>query len=251
VGGKGLLVAWVDSSLLICVGICVGIYLLRMEPKAATIVSVATSVCGSSAAAATAKSLNVPETDGTVNTVIAVMSLFSTPLIPLLPRAKEVFSEYVVGAWIGGAINSTGPVSAAGAIAGDAILRIALVIKMTQNLLIVPICMILAVVCEGKQVKELWQVLVKRFPKFVWGFLLTSLVVTLIPADEDRTLFVNNSFVASEWISLMGFVVIGFELNVKEILANSNDRKTLILYLVMQAANLGTTLGWAMLAYPQ
>ena len=250
VGARGLLVAWVDTVILIVVGTTNGVAALKMTRDHATIVAVATSVCGSSAAAATAESLGVPKDDSTVKTVIAVMSLLSAPLIPILPQFKRYFSHYVMGGWIGGAVNSTGPVSATGAIAGDDILRVALVVKMAQNLLIVAVSLVLTLKkAHGKKsVRELAALVFLRFPKFVWGFLLTSVIVTAISSNKQHV-YVNNTFAASEWISLMGFVVIGFELDVGKMMGSAKDMSVVKLYLLLQTINLFTTLGWSYIAF--
>jgi uncharacterized membrane protein YadS len=93
--------------------------------------------------------------------------------------------EVLGGAWIGGTIDSTGAVAAAGAFLGDKAMYVAATIKMIQNILIGVIAFFVAlywctrVECApGQQVRisEVWH----RFPKFVLGFTGMSILFSLI-----------------------------------------------------------------------
>jgi uncharacterized membrane protein YadS len=64
--------------------------------------------------------------------------LFALPSIFLLPWPAGVWglSDAVAGAWIGGNIDTTAAVTAAGTLAGEDALKIATIVKVTQNALI-------------------------------------------------------------------------------------------------------------------
>ena len=64
--------------------------------------------------------------------VFALLSIF------LLPAAANGLglSQPVAGAWIGGNIDTTAAVSAAGALAGEQALQLATIVKTTQNALL-------------------------------------------------------------------------------------------------------------------
>ena len=89
----------------------------------------------------------------------------------------------MAGAWIGGNIDTTAAVSAAGAIAGEQALQIATIVKTTQNALLGVVAVALTAYFAfrvertrgrrpGRGRRELWE----RFPKFVLGFLAASVI---------------------------------------------------------------------------
>ena len=104
--------------------------------------------------------------------------------IPAICKAVGM-PEVLAGAWIGGTVDSTGAVAAAGAFLGPKALQVAATIKMIQNVLIgvTAFCVALywctKVECvDGQQVSamEIWN----RFPKFVLGFLAASIIFSFI-----------------------------------------------------------------------
>ena len=68
----------------------------------------------------------------------SLVVVFALPSIFLLPAAASGLglSQAVAGAWIGGNIDTTAAVSAAGAIAGEQALQLATIVKTTQNALL-------------------------------------------------------------------------------------------------------------------
>lgn len=81
----------------------------------------ATCICGSSAAVAIAGSIHTSKDEKrlqikqSTQTIIAIMGLLNTPLLPLmaLVHTSLGINPIVVGSWIGGSIDSTGQVIAA------------------------------------------------------------------------------------------------------------------------------------------
>ena len=93
--------------------------------------------------------------------------------------------QAVAGAWVGGNIDTTAAVTAAGAIAGEQALQIATIVKTTQNALLGVVAVALTAYFAfkvertpaarpGRGPRELWE----RFPKFVLGFLAASVIAT-------------------------------------------------------------------------
>lgn len=139
IGLRGLAVAWVDTILVLMVGIFIASNLMGLERKDAIVVTGATSICGTSAAKALSSSIHGSQyVDDVCKTIIAIMSVANAPLMPILPIFKTVIglNSAVVGAWIGGSIDSTGQVTASAQMGGDQVLRTAVIIKMAQNILI-------------------------------------------------------------------------------------------------------------------
>ena len=81
------------------------------------------------------------------------------------------------GAWMGGTIDSTGAVAAAGAFLGDKALYVAATIKMIQNIPIGVIALAIAYywathVEKNNQANEISAMEIwHRFPKFMIGFI--------------------------------------------------------------------------------
>ncbi|MEM3479238.1 MAG: putative sulfate exporter family transporter, partial [Candidatus Bathyarchaeia archaeon] len=102
---------------------------------AATMAS-ATSICGVSAAIATGGAIKADPKE--VSYTISLVLLFSIPLTVLMPFIAKAagIPDAVAGAWIGGTIDTTPAVVAAGALYSDRAMKIASVVKMAQNVLI-------------------------------------------------------------------------------------------------------------------
>ncbi|CAE7631885.1 unnamed protein product [Symbiodinium microadriaticum] len=172
------------------------------------------------------------------------------PLLPLL-RTKINMNPVVVGSWIGGSVDSTGQVIASASLGGDAVLESATIIKMAQNVLIGPICLGLTVYFQ-KSFKP--TILVEKFPLFVVGFFITSLIANIIRmsntvSDDISDLVISNSWFVSEWINLVGFARIGLQIDINSFLKNTSDHVVLYTYLVVQSLDLLTTLGWSYILF--
>ena len=260
IGLPGLMVAWGDTVIVIAVGSLFAMKIMGMQLRDALVVAGATTVCGSSAATAISAAVHhqsdpsaPPFVDKACSTVIALMGLLNTPLMPLLPllHTKGNMNPVVVGSWIGGAVDSTGQVIASASLGGTAMLESATIIKMAQNVLIGPICLALTVYFQ-KSFKP--SILFEKFPLFVVGFFVTSLIANIIRlsntvSDDIGDLVISNSWFISEWINLVGFARIGLQIDINTFLKNSSDHVVLYTYLAVQSLDLVTTLGWSYLLF--
>jgi len=149
--GKSLIVGWIDTPI-IFIGISlIGIKIMKLDSNTSIVLSAATSICGASAANAVGSTLNASKDAITYS--IAIMGIFTVPLIPLMPiihaqvlnKFINGWNDSVCGAWIGGSIDTTGAVIASAAIVSDEAKTVAAVVKMLQNCLTGPICLGLAV----------------------------------------------------------------------------------------------------------
>ncbi len=189
---------------------------LGLDDRLRALLSSAVSICGISAAIAAAGAVQAKKEQLAYTASLVVV--FALPSIFLLPLAAGALglSPPVAGAWIGGNIDTTAAVSAAGALAGEQALQIATIVKTTQNALLGVVAVALtayfAVHVERSATSarpsaaQLWE----RFPKFVLGFLIASVVGTLYVAavgsaaarpviatvNDLRTLFLILAFVS-------------------------------------------------------
>jgi uncharacterized membrane protein YadS len=259
VGLPGLMVAWGDTILMSALGTFLAMKVMQMNLKDALVVAGSTCICGSSAATAISASIHIqvegeePFVDKACSTVIALMGMLNTPLMPLLPllHTRLNMNPVIVGSWIGGSVDSTGQVVASASLAGSAVLESATIIKMAQNVLIGPICLALTIYFQ-KSFKP--SILLDKFPLFVVGFFVTSLIANIIKlsgavSDDISDLIISNSWFLSEWVNLIGFARIGLMIDVNTFIKNSSDHVVLYTYLMVQTLDLVTTLGWSYLLF--
>jgi uncharacterized membrane protein YadS len=94
-----------------------------------------------------------------------------------------------------------------------------------------------------------------RFPKFVLGFilasLLASLVVKMLPSGQDLigAVISGSSKTLRGWFFCLAFTSIGLETNFRELARHFRGGKPLVLYVAGQSLNLCLTLLMAWLMF--
>ena len=259
-GAPGLIVAWGVTPTVILFMWFFGTRWLRMPSKRLTIIiAAATSVCGVSAAIATAAACRAKKQELTL--VVGMTMLFTVLMMVAMPAAARLLGLDVMvgGAWLGGTIDATGAVVAAGAMLGEEAEKVAAIIKMIQNILIgvVAFCVALFWVTRVDRdpsaprpsLMEVWY----RFPKFILGFALASLAFSfvLLPTVGDVRVaeILDVSKVFRAWLFCLAFVAIGLESNFKELASQLVGGKPIILYVVGQSFNIALTLLVAWLVF--
>ena len=195
---------------------------LKIEDKLRALLATAVSICGVSAAIAAAGAVQAKKEQ--LAYAASLVIAFALPSIFLLPWLADLFglSEPVAGAWIGGNINTTAAVAAAGAIAGEEALQIATIVKTTQNALIGIVAIALtayfALKVERKSAEEarptfgqFWE----RFPKFVLGFIAASIIGTVYLAAGGDKAAISTVNDLRTWFLIFAFVAIGLEFSLK------------------------------------
>jgi uncharacterized membrane protein YadS len=158
---------------------------LGLDDKLRALLASAVSICGVSAAIAAAGAVQAKKEQ--LAYTASMVIIFALPSIFLLPAAVSLLGldQAVGGAWVGGNIDTTAAVTAAGAIVGEQALQIATIVKTTQNALLGVVAVALTAYfafavernpdAARPRARELWE----RFPKFVLGFLAASIIATL------------------------------------------------------------------------
>ena len=188
-----------------------------LDDKLRAVMSTALAVCGVSAAIAAAGSVKAKKEQ--VAYVIALVIIVALPLMILLPIIASVLHlpNAVAGAWFGGNIDTTAAVIGAGTIYNDSTQKIAAIVKSTQNVLIGVVAFLLAIYYASKNeggqqpnLKLIWD----RFPKFVLGFILASILYSfgLIDGGKGTTLEAIKN-----WAFTLAFVSMGMEFAFGEI----------------------------------
>lgn len=263
IGLPGIFVAWVVTPVVLITTFWFGQKILKISSKTMNItISADMSVCGVSAAIAVAAACRAKKEELTL--AIGLSMIFTAIMMILLPAIIKALGlpEVLGGAWIGGTIDSTGAVVAAGAFLGEKALNVAATIKMIQNILIGLVALGVAMywsmkVDKEKGVKvgmsEVWL----RFPKFILGFLgasiLFSAIHTAIGNDLGNALLdqgMARGFIKNlrEWLFCLAFVSIGLSTNFRILKGYFKDGKALTLYICGQSFNLLLTLlmAWIM-----
>jgi uncharacterized membrane protein YadS len=198
IGIPGIFVAWVVTPIVLISTFIFGQRVLKIpSPTLNIVISADMSVCGTSAAIATAAACRAKKEELTLS--IGLSLVFTSIMMIVLPAFIKAVGipEILGGAWIGGTIDSTGAVAAAGAFLGPKAMYVAATIKMIQNVLIGVTAFGVAVywttkmeVRDGERVgfDEIWN----RFPKFVLGFLAASILISSISASLELRRFVDG-----------------------------------------------------------
>jgi uncharacterized integral membrane protein (TIGR00698 family) len=259
-GPYGLVIAWVVTPVVLFVMFKYGSRVLKMERELALPISAAASVCGVSAAIATGAACKAKEDYITIavgqTLIFTVLMMVGMPVLARLLGLSEVMA----GAWIGGTVDSTGAVPAAGEMIGPLAMEAAVTIKMIQNILIGVIAFVVATWWVTKVEKapdghkpspwEIWF----RMPKFIIGFLIASIVFSfvLIPSlgNEGVEGILKSTKVFRSMFFSLAFVSIGLHSNFRELGKYFKKGKPLNLYWVGQAFNILLTLlfVWIMLS---
>lgn len=196
---------------------------LGLDDKLRALLASAVSICGVSAAIAAAGAVQAKREQ--LAYAASLVIAFALPSIFLLPWLARVFGlpDAVAGAWIGGNIDTTAAVAAAGALAGEDALQIATIVKTTQNALIGIVAIALTAYFalkverkadaakESLSLGRFWE----RFPKFVLGFIAASVIGTLYlqwGGDKAAITTVND---LRTWFLIFAFVAIGLEFSLK------------------------------------
>jgi len=226
---------------------------LRVDDEFAAMLATGVSICGVSAAIAAAGAVQGDKKKlSYVTSIILVVAVPMMVLMPVFAKAVGI-PELVAGAWIGGTIDTTGAVVAAGALYGEAAMKVATIVKFSQNVLIGIAAFLLALAWTFKRGVEIGErpsasVIWERFPKFVLGFLVASIVFSFfllqgtIDAVKGPLGFVRLLAFA------LAFTCIGLETNFKELLQLEGGRPA-VAFLGGQAFNIVWTLILAYLLF--
>jgi uncharacterized integral membrane protein (TIGR00698 family) len=197
---------------------------LGVHDKLKILVGVGTAICGASAIAAVTPIIQPDEHD----TAYAISTIFlfnivAVLLFPLLGHLLHM-SDPGFGLWAGTAINDTSSVVAAGYSFSKAAGDYATIVKLTRATLIIPVCLVLALVAaiRARRQRQLdgstRQFSLRRiFPWFILGFLVASALRTagLIPAPIQPELHM-----AAEFLILLALAAIGLSANPRRMIAS-------------------------------
>jgi uncharacterized integral membrane protein (TIGR00698 family) len=190
----------------------------KLAPKLVSLLSVGASVCGVSAIIATQGAIEADEEDSSY-AIAAILALGAISLLvfPLIGHSLHL-SDHAYGVWTGLAVDNTAETAAAGSLYSDAAGKIAVLTKTCRNALIGFVVLGYAIYWASKSQAAaiqnkgafLWQ----KFPKFVLGFLLISLLATIGFFSKPQLLAVGN---LSRWAFLLTFAGVGLRTSIRDL----------------------------------
>jgi uncharacterized integral membrane protein (TIGR00698 family) len=190
----------------------------KLKPKLISLLAIGSSICGVSAIIAAKGAIDAEDDDATfaIAAILAlgVFGLFAYPAIGHFLH----MSDRAFGLWAGLAVDNTAEAAAAGAIYSDAAGKIAVLTKGTRNATIGFVVLAYAIYWASRgqaqevtsKAKFLWQ----KFPKFVLGFLIVSLLATWNAFQPGQIASIAN---LSRWAFLLTFAGVGLKTDFREI----------------------------------
>src|ERR1700744_206870 len=190
----------------------------KLKPKLTSLLAVGSSICGVSAIIAAKPAIDADDEDASyaIAAILALgaLSLFTFPLI----GHSLHLSDKAYGLWAGLAVDNTAEATAAGALYSDAAGKVAVLAKTTRNALIGFIVLGYAIYwasrgqaqAVGNKAEFLW----RKFPKFVLGFLLISLLASVGFFSQAQASSLGN---LSRWAFLLAFAGVGLRSNLREL----------------------------------
>lgn len=191
--------------------------------------------------------------------MIYIMPWLGKMIVPLLTDNAAIQSE-IIGAWIGGTIDTTSGVGASSEMAGEVAQKTAIVVKATQNVLIGVVAFFIALYLssrseDGKGMsRPSFGIVWEKFPKFILGFIVASAVFSILQNNGLLTLDAKGKIIEtamaknfSTFFFSLSFVCIGMDTRLKDIVSREN-RNSLFAFLGAQCFNIIVTLliAWLM-----
>ena len=191
---------------------------LGLNWKLSNLISAGTGICGGSAIAAIAPTIDADDND--VAYAMSATFLFDMAMIVLFPimgRALGMTDE-AFGIWAGTAVNDTSSVVATGYAFSEGAGDFATMVKLTRTLAIIPTVITFAFIQlnikrkealanqkDGKELKANFSI-VKIFPWFILGFLAMSIVASIFPIPAEA---VSGTKSASKFLMVCALAAIG------------------------------------------
>ena len=240
---------------------------MKGEERASMTLASGVTICGVSACIATGGVTKVNERS--LSYIISVVLIIAVPMIYIMPLLAKwivpmltdnvAIQSEIMGAWIGGTIDTTSGVAAASEMVNDEANKTAMIVKATQNVLIgvVTFCIATYLATQGgdgrlhrPSIHLVWE----KFPKFVLGFIVASLLFSLLQSNHifpdwgaKKLAETSMAKTFSTFFFSLAFVCIGMDTRLKDIVSREN-RNILYAFLGAQCFNIVVTffVAWLM-----
>ena len=191
---------------------------LGLNWKLSNLISAGTGICGGSAIAAIAPTIEADDND--VAYAMSATFLFDMAMIllfPIMGRALGM-SDQAFGIWAGTAVNDTSSVVATAYAFSEAAGDFATMVKLTRTLAIIPTVVVFSLIQLRLKKKEAQEnneasdtlkfkfKITKIFPWFILGFLAMSIIASLFKVPTD---LVSNTKTISKFLMVSALAAIG------------------------------------------
>ena len=191
---------------------------LGLNWKLSNLISAGTGICGGSAIAAIAPTIDADDND--IAYAMSATFLFDMAMIVLFPIMGQAMgmTDQAFGIWAGTAVNDTSSVVATGYAFSEGAGDFATMVKLTRTLAIIPTVIIFAFVQlrlkrkealanskNGSELKVNFSI-AKIFPWFILGFLAMSIAASVFPIPAA---VVSGTKSASKFLMVCALAAIG------------------------------------------
>ena len=200
---------------------------LKIPTRMAYLISIGSTVCGTTAIMATAPVIKANKNE--VSYAIANITLFGILSMLLYPYFANIYfngEPLLIGLFLGTSIHETSQVAAAGLIYEQQFnspetLNIATVTKLIRNTFLIIMIPLFALLYNRGQTKEKNYSILKIFPYFVVGFvgmiILRNLGDEIYGSNSNWIEIINNIKLFSKIFLTMAMAAIGLSTNLKDI----------------------------------
>jgi len=191
---------------------------LGLNWKLSNLISAGTGICGGSAIAAIAPTIDAEDRD--VAYAMSATFLFDMAMIVLFPIMGRALgmTDQAFGIWAGTAVNDTSSVVATGYAFSEAAGDFATMVKLTRTLAIIPTVIVFALIQLRLKRKEAVEAaknssevkmnfkFAKIFPWFILGFLAMAIVASIFSIPTEVVSFTKST---SKFLMVCALAAIG------------------------------------------
>ena len=191
---------------------------LGLNWKLSNLISAGTGICGGSAIAAIAPTIDADDND--IAYAMSATFLFDMAMIVLFPIMGHALgmSDQAFGIWAGTAVNDTSSVVATGYAFSEAAGDFATMVKLTRTLAIIPTVIVFAFIqlhlkrkealaasADASSLKANFSI-AKIFPWFILGFLAMATVASIFPIPAQ---LISTTKTVSKFLMVSALAAIG------------------------------------------
>lgn len=202
---------------------------LGLNWKLSNLISAGTGICGGSAIAAIAPTIDADDSD--IAYAMSATFIFDMAMIILFPIIANAMNltDVAYGLWTGTAVNDTSSVVAAGYGYSEAAGDFATMVKLTRTLVIIPTVIIFALINIHLKKKELLESgestdidnvshtnvsFVKIIPWFIFGFVSLAIINSIVGFPEVLS---SGAKSVSKFLMVAALAAIGLNTSFKDI----------------------------------
>lgn len=199
---------WLTLGTIVFVFVSVYLFnkFFKLPVKTAKLIASGTAICGGSAIAAIAPTINAENKDISIAMgTVFILNAIALFLFPLIGKGLEM-TDMQFGLWSAVAIHDTSSVVGAAQAYSEEALKLATTIKLSRALWIIPLTLLFSFLNKS-QVKI-------TVPYFIVGFILTMLIAYIFPAGEKVYDVVSS---IAKQLLVFALFLIGTVMDIKDV----------------------------------